>query len=141
MKKQMSGLAHCCHHNVHWEYCYSYGERVKYIKEYKPTEERELRLRLFRIIPDDKLPGNDSPEWAAYDKARVARDKARVAYLDEAWVARNRARAVYGRASAAYDKAWVAYLNKYRPELDQLHDELFPDCPWNGKSIFKEQEQ
>ena len=107
---QKSGLAHCCHHDRHWEWCYDYDERVCHIKANKPEEELELRLELFRIVDDDMLPGRDSQEWDAYVKA---------------W--------------DAYAKAGEVYLAKYQFELDDLHDRLFPDCTWDGKSIFKEE--
>ena len=109
MTKRISGLAHCCHHSSHWEYCYDFDERVKYIKDNKPQDEQELRLRLFQIIPDEDLPGKNSIEWETCVKAQKA-----------------------------YDKAREAYLKEYSKELNALHDKLFPDCTWNGRSIFKE---
>ncbi len=148
---QNSGLAHCCHHDIHWEYCFDYQERVKYIKEHKPKNEQELRLKLFFIVPDDKLPGKDSPEWEAYNKAWEVYDKAREAYnkaweaYDKAWEAYDKEREAYNKeweaydkAREAYDKEWEAYFAKYKIELDKLHSELFPDCPWNRKTIFPE---
>ena len=113
MKK--SGLAHCCHHDKHYEYCYDYDKRVRFIKKYKPLDEQELRLKLFQIIPYDRLPGKNSAEWEAYHKAGEA----------------------YHKAWEAYHKAREAYLAKYKCELDKLHAELFPDCPWDGKAILK----
>ena len=107
MTERISGLAHCCHHDKHYEYCYDYDERVKFIKESNPPEEQELRLRLFQIIPDDVLPGKDSPSWEACRKAL-----------------------------ATYRKALDAYFKVYSVELNALHDKLFPDCTWNGRSIF-----
>ncbi len=100
-KMKKSGLAFHCHHDVLLEYVYDYDERVRFIKENKPEKEQELRLRLFQMIPDEFIPGRDSPEWAAYDKA-----------------------------GAAYDKA-------NRKELEALHLSLCPDCPWNGRTIFR----
>lgn len=157
------GLAHCCHHDIHWEYCYDYDERVNFIKEYKPQEEQELRLKLFQIVPDNLLPGRDSAEWLAYGKAGIAYGKAGIAY-DKAWAVCEKAKAVCDKAKAtrvkakaacekawavcvkarvAYGKAWIAhgeardaFGKAYQSELDDLHDKLFPDCTWNGKTIF-----
>ena len=64
----------------------------------------------------------------AYDKARADYDKAWDAY-DKAWDA-------YDKARDAYDKARDAFGKAYTSELEQLHKELCPDCPWDGKSIF-----
>ncbi len=33
--KQNSGLAHCVHHDIHWEYCYNYQKRVEFIEAVK----------------------------------------------------------------------------------------------------------
>lgn len=87
-----SGFAFHVHHNVLAEWCYDYGERVKVIKKDKPVEEQELRLRLFRLIPEDRLP-------------------------------------------VKLDKAWEAYGK----ELKILHQELCPDCPWDGHTIFSKE--
>ena len=147
MKK--SGLAHCCHHDRHWEYCYDYDERVKFIKEHKPKSEQELRLKLFFIVPDKLVPGKDSEEWEACVKAREAYVKAREAYY-KAWEAYVKAREACDKAREAYDKAWEAcvkareayvkareaYFKKYSKELDELCHKLCPDCTWNGETIF-----
>ena len=73
MVEVISGLAHCQHHDKHWEYCYDLNERIKYIKEKKPKEEQALRLKLFQIVPLDKVPGKDSLEWQAYEQAKQAK--------------------------------------------------------------------
>jgi len=137
MKKQKSGLAHLCHHDRHWEFCYDFDKRIRFIKKYKPEDEIETRLKYFKIIPNNILPGGDSPKWDAYDKAGAAFDRAWAAWAAfdrawAAWAAFDRA----GAAWAAFDRAGAAYLAKYKLELDKLHDKLFPDCPWNGNTMF-----
>ncbi len=152
------GLAFHCHHDILVEYVHDYDERVKFIKTSKPKKEQSLRLRLFQLIPDEKVLGKDSPQgeayykareayykveeayykaWEAYYKARVAYNKARVVY-NKAWEAYYKVEEAYYKAWVAYDKATEAYLEKYQGEIEKLHKELCPDCPWNGKSIFKE---
>jgi len=118
MSKQDTGLGHCVHHARHWEWCYGFKKRLEYIKNNKPESEQAIRLQNIGLIPDDRLPGGNSPEFKAYDKAREAYDK----------------------ACEAYDKAWEAYFAKYQKDLDAIHDELFPDCTWDEKrrTIFKE---
>ncbi len=142
MGKRISGLALHVHHDILWEYCFDYNERVEYIKQNKPLNEQPLRLKLLQIIPEDRLPGRESPEWSAYDKAKSAYDKAWSAFVkaksayDKAWSAYDKARSAFVKAKSAYDKAWSAYLSKYSRELEELHKELCPDCPWDGKTIF-----
>ena len=110
-----SGLAFHCHHDVLFEYVYDYDERVRFIKKNKPRDEEKLRLKLFKLIPDELMPGRDSPEYRAYDKARKAYNKARETLdkageaYDKAWKACDKAREAYGKAWKACDKAWKAY--------------------------------
>ena len=164
--KTIEGLAHCQHHDIHWEFCFDYEKRVKFIKACKPLGEQALRLKLFQIVPDELIPGKDSSEWQAYEKARQvyvqadqateeawkAFKKADQAYekacqasektcqvYKKAWKASEEARQAwkaYLEAWKAYEKAWKAYLDKYGVEFEELHDKLFPDCPWNGQTIF-----
>ena len=169
-KERIWGLSHLCHHDRHWEICYDYDERVKYIKEHKPADEQKARLKFFQIVSWDKLPGRGSPEWqaliqavaaygkagaacgkavaacgkagAAYGKAVAACDKA-VAACDKAVAACGKAVAACDKAEAAYDKALGNYLSKFAGELDKLHAELFPDCPWSEeqRTMFPERKK
>ena len=118
-----SGLAFHCHHNTLVEEVYDYGGRVEFIKENKPKQERELRLKLLKFIPEDRLPHKG---LAAYDKARDAYDKAWDAYV---------------KARDAYDKAGDAYVKANKNELEQLHKELCPDCPFDGHTIFTRKDE
>ena len=143
--KVKSGLAFHVHHDKLYEWCWGYDERVACIKSCKPEREQELRLRLFKIIPSDRMPGLESAEWAAYDKARAAYDKAWAAYdkawaaYVKAWAAYDKAWAAYVKARAAYDKAGAAYEKAYSQELEVLHKELCPDCPFDGRTIFSKE--
>ncbi|MBU0846902.1 hypothetical protein KKH23_06890, partial [Patescibacteria group bacterium] len=130
-----SGLAFHVHHDRLMEYCYDYDERVGYIKTGKPAEEQELRLRLFKLIPLDRIPGKDSKIWEAHNKAGEALDKAREAYY-KAREAYDKAREAYDEAREAYDEAREAYGKAYSSEIVALHKELCPDCPWDGTTIF-----
>ena len=138
------------------EWCIDYNKRVDAINQ-KPVQEQELRLRLFQLIPEDKIPGKDSPEWATCNKARAAYDKANAA-LDEArvncdWNTNGKAKAAYGRNAydnardafnkakaaynwnasgntrAAYDKAWAVY-DKARAVYDKAGAAY--DKAWNA---------
>lgn len=148
-----TGLAFHCHHDVLVEFVYDYAERVTYIREGKPPEERELRLALFRMIPVTLLPLTPqqveySKAWAARGKAKAAYDEAEAAYgqawaeYDEPWAARDKAWAVRDKAWAAYGKAWAttdkakaAYIRTL--DIVALHRTVcHPNCPWDGKTIF-----
>ena len=158
-----SGIAFHCHHEELCEFVYDYDGWVNFIKTNKPEEERELRLRLFKLIPDDLLPGKESGEWEAYEKAWKACDKARDAYekawkacdkardaCEKAWEACDKARDAYEKAWEACDKAgdayrtafeafkkaWKAYKKAWGKQIVALHEELCPNCPWDGKTIF-----
>ena len=85
--------------------------------------------------------------WEAYDKAGEAYckagdayDKAREAYC-KAGEAYDKAREAYIMAGKDYDKAWEVYIKTSKacaPQIEKLHKEEHPDCPWNGKTIFSE---
>jgi len=152
--KQETGFAFHVHHDVLVEWCTDYDERVQYIKENKPASEQALRLRLFKFVPVDRLPPEPAKAWEAYNKAREACDKAWEAY-NKAREACNKAREACNKAREAYDKAWEAYDKAWEacdkaweacnkaweacmPELIKLHEELCPNCTWDGKTIFPE---
>ena len=118
-----SGLAFHVHHDNLWEWCDDYDGRVEYIRKKKAQGEQELRLRLFRLIPPDRIPGKDNPLWEAYSEAREASEKVREAYI-QTW--------------EAYCKAWKALYKAIGAEIEALHKELCPDCPWNDWTIFPE---
>ena len=111
-----SGLAFHCHHDMLYEWVTDYDARVEYIKHVKPVEEQELRLRLFRMIPSNRLPPLLVEAGAVYVNA---------------WVAYNRARATY-RLPPLLVEAWAVYDN----DIKALHSELCPNCPWDGHTIF-----
>src|SRR3990167_8897844 len=54
--KQLNlGLSIHCHHSILVEYCYDYQKRVEYIKKNKLQDEQEIRLRLFKILPQKAI--------------------------------------------------------------------------------------
>ena len=56
--------------------------------------------------------------------------------IDTAWAAHDQARIAYNRAWAAYDKARADTA----PEIEALHRQECPDCPWDGTTIFTRQD-
>jgi len=131
MDKVKSGLAFHVHHDILFEFCHDYDERIRFIKQDKPIEERELRLRLFQLIPEDKLPRGTK----AYDKAREAYYKAEEA-CDKAREDCNKAGKAHYKAREAYDKAGEAHYKAGASALEKLHQELCPNCPFDNKTIF-----
>ena len=120
-----SGFAFHVHHDVKIEFCFDYDERAEFILKYKPVKERRLRLRLFQLIPLDRLPKKG---LATYLKAQEAYDKVREVY--------HKAGEALDKAREAYFKTREAYLKANEKALDKLHSELCPDCPWDGRTIF-----
>ncbi len=79
MDKIIKGLSIHCHHDTLFEYCYDYNERVEVIKRDKPKNEQEIRLRLFKMLPQeaiDDLPDRLVKAYVEWSKAYVERDKA-----------------------------------------------------------------
>ena len=125
--KQNSGLAHCVHHDSHWDLCPDYRSRVSDIRSYKPLKEIPLRLKLFQIVPSHLLSENLQKALVGWEKALADREKT--------WADLEKAR----KARVDREKAqgeWETALEQAEPELAKLHARLFPDCPWDGKTIF-----
>lgn len=137
-----SGLVvHVHHKDKLFEFCYDYGRRVNVIETTKSTKEIPLRLRLLRIVAEDRIPGRDSPEWQLCQKTGIVCQEA-WEVSQEAWKT-YKAGVVCQKAEKAYQKTWEvsqeaeeAYLVKYASELEALHKEICPDCPWDGQTIF-----
>jgi hypothetical protein len=85
--------------------------RIDYIKSDKPKKEVETRLKwLTPVAHPEKLPA----EWKeAYQKREEA----------------------YQKQKEAYQKQKEAY-QEWETQLEALHKEEHPGCPWNGTTIF-----
>ena len=131
------------HHEILIEETFNIQERIDYIREGKPEDEIPLRLKLMTpVLHPEKLPARFRKAMEAYYKASKACDKAWKAY-DKAWKARDKEWKACEKARKAYDKAWKAYDKAWKactPQIEKLHREEHPDCPWNGKTIFSEVE-
>jgi len=146
------------HHNVLVEALTEpLKNRIKYIKENKPEDEIELRLRLIKPVkgklPSGFIKANQARDKAnqTWDKAYQARVKADQAWdkAYQAWVKANQARdkADQARVKAsqawvetyqAWDKAsqaWDKALKDNMPALEKLH-KIECGCGWNGMTIF-----
>jgi len=128
MKKQLKFFWHV-HHDILLEpLTKPIKNRIKYIKENKPEEEVELRLKLLKPVKG-KLPDKFIKALEARVKAGEARVKAWEAYV-KTWKAFDKAWEARVKAWEAYDKAGED------PKIIALHKKECPDCPWDGKSIF-----
>ena len=131
------------HHEILLEDTTDIQERIDYIKEGKPEDEIPLRLKLMTpVLHPEKLPSSFRKAREAYCKAWEAYCKAWEAY-DKAAEAYDKAMEAYDKAREAYDKAAEAYYKARKacaPQIEKLHREEHPDCPWNGKTIFSEVE-
>ena len=131
------------HHEILIEETFNIQERIDYIREGKPEDEIPLRLKLMTpVLHPEKLPSSFRKAREAYCKAWEAYCKAWEAY-DKAAEAYDKAMEAYDKAREAYDKAAEAYYKARKacaPQIEKLHREEHPDCPWNGKTIFSEVE-
>ena len=116
--------------------------RQAYIRRSKPLAEQALRQRLLQEVKG-QLP-------AVVVEAGVAYGEAGAAYK-QAWGVYKLAGAAYGEAGVAYGEAVAAYveaggvymlaLEQHLPEIEALHRQECPDCPWNGETIFPREEK
>jgi len=137
--ERKSGFYWHVHHGVLLEWCYSYEERKQYIIEHKPASEQELRLRLFQPV-HGTLPGAVARAGEEYARARKEYDRAREEYARSreeyvrAWEEYVRAGEEYARAGEECDRA----REEHAAEIEALHEQECPDCPWDGQTIFPE---
>jgi hypothetical protein len=108
--------------------------RIFYIKKTKPEGEIELRLRLLKPVQHpERLP----IDWQeAYQKRLEADQKWKEAYQKRQEADQKRQEA-YQKWQEAYQK-WKEADQKSRSEIEALHSEECPNCPWNGRTIFVE---
>jgi len=72
---------------------------------------------------------------ASQECDRASQEYARASQeCDRAWEKRDRAREKRDRAREEYDRA----LEEHAAEIEALHEQECPDCPWDGQTIFPE---
>ena len=138
------------HHDILLEWCYDYGERVKFIKNYKPKNEIKTRLKLLKPVkgklPQELVEAGQKYEEAQqkYNEAGQKYNEARQKYnearqkCDEAWLK-------YKEAGQKYNEAWLEYyearqkyneaLAKNKKKIEALHKKECGCREWNGKRI------
>jgi len=137
MSNDKQGFFWHVHHEKLMEWCHSYDERAEYIRTEKPLNERETRLRLFQPVKGN-LPEEVTEACRAFLEAKRVYVEAGRVYVeagqarDEAWRAYNEASQAYYEATQDYDEA----LSKNMFDIEALHAEECPNCPWNGHTIL-----
>ncbi len=129
------------------EWCHSYDERVKYIEERKPENEKEIRLRLMKPVLGE-LP---TEFINMCQELGIATQKHDAAYQEH--VRTNLVRGgteEYDAALKKYDETFKKYdaayevcikmREKYKSIVEELHTQECPNCPWDGETIFSEGE-
>jgi hypothetical protein len=94
--------------------------RIEFIKENKPKDEVELRLKLMKPVKG-KLPKELVEAGQKWDEEWQKWDEARQKYK-EAWQKSCEARQKYKEAGQKYDLQIIA-----------LHKKECPNCPWDSK--------
>lgn len=142
------------HHDVLVEQTDNINERINYIKEWKNPLDIPLRLKLMTKVKNPrKLPKEWKDEEMKLEKAYKK--------LEKAGKEKDTIFSKLIKSNKLIDLKWeVAKWNwsealeqlniiiekhrkvseKYKSQLEALHKEEHPDCPWDGKSIFKNEE-
>ena len=108
-----AGPAHCVHHNVHFEFCHDYADRLAHIAQHKPAAAQETSKVNLWLFPKEF-------------KASAAHDKASAAYV---------------RARATCVETLRDAMPAIQVEHDRLVREEGYVCTWSGTSIFTEEEK
>ena len=130
---KQEGMFWHVHHDELVEYCYNYDKRVEFIKERKPGDEIEARLRLFKPV-EGELPEELVRAGEAVGKAEkdvVAADHA--CGIAEAGTYEAAIGALH-EANAAHSKAWVVWRQVAQNNISaikELHAKECPDCIWD----------
>jgi len=106
-------------------------ERISYIKRAKARHEIPIRLRLLKPVIG-QLPSALLRSGAAYKKAVQAISSA----LATALAASSRTkRAAWGAECEAWAEYRTTLVNNHE-EIEALHRQECPNCPWDGSTIF-----
>ena len=115
----ISGMAVHVHHDILFEYCHNYQERVDYINKEKPEHERKTRIKLFAMLTQEQiamLPKEFVEERQKYDEVSQKYNEAMQKY-DEARQKCNEA------------------SQKYKPQLEEIHKKICGCKEWDGTEL------
>src|SRR3990167_6514175 len=138
--KIISGMAFHVHHDVLFEYCHNYQERVDYINKEKPEHERKTRIKLFAMLTQEQiamLPKEFVEERQKYDEVSEKYDEAMKEY-DEARQKYDEVSQKYNEAMQKYDEARQKCneaSQKYKPQLEEIHKKICGCKEWDGTEL------
>ena len=128
-----TAAAHCHHGDEPFELLNATAEtRIAYILAHKPEDEQVRRLDCFRPLT--------APAWADYDRI-TASALAEYERVTASALADNKR--ITASAWADYDRITASALAEYERVEAAAHQRLCPviDCPWDGESIFGEDDE
>jgi len=120
-------------------------QRREFIRQYKPKHEQALRLRLLKPVKG-QLPAEVVEAGKAWLASGQAYDDATARWIFAMDHAPEDARAAYDelcRTATISANKWCEYveaLKRHAKEVEALHRQECPGCPWNGRTIFSEKE-
>ena len=102
--------------------------RAKFIKAVKPEKEIEARLRLMRPVKG-KLPDEVTGAYGVAEEATAR------AWWTATWDVGDTL-AIAARTQGKLKEI----ISNNRKAIEELHRKECPDCPWNGETIFPEED-
>src|SRR3990167_1160051 len=150
----ISGMAVHVHHDILFEYCHNYQERVDYINKKKPEHERKTRIKLFAMLTQEQIAMLPKEFVEARQKCNEASQKwneERQKYdevsqkYNEAMQKYDEARQKYDEVSQKYDEVSQKYnearqkcneaSQKYKPQLEEIHKKICGCKEWDGTEL------
>ena len=136
---RISGLAFHRYHNSLIDWVWDFKKDVERIKKIKYESEQELllRLKLFKMIPIGTLPINLRRAQKTYKQMGKTFEEV----FTSIRVEERYANLVGVRVATNTGDKWIWCSDMLAFESDaiaKLHDELCPNCPWDGVSILGE---
>ena len=112
--------------------------RIKYILEHKPKSEQAERLRWMRpLVEDAEILADSGYRKATAELAKAKAEWAKASVeLDKASADWDKSRAKWENAMAERCEATAELLSRASAPH---YRRLFPDSPWNGKTLFPEE--
>lgn len=144
LRGQQEGWFWHIHHGDLVEWSDDIQERLRYILEYKAPGEIPTRLRWLSPVKG-KLPPAVLCSWERVHKAWEESGQLSRLLTDKEWL-KSHSLAVIDRTRTRQDKAYRRMiqndgkyrqvLQKHRRQLETLHKQEHPGCPWDGETLL-----
>ena len=129
------------HHDILFEWCWGFKERINVIDAEKPEYERAIRKRLFRFLTKkeiDMLPKDFVEACKAYGEADQKWKEAEQKYdgTYQKWKeAYQKWKEAYQKCKEA-DQKWKEAYQKCKPQLEEIHKKICGCKEWkNGQEL------